>query len=518
MSQIIRSEGLLRIAVTVLSLTACVAKLHAATIYVPNSSFELPVTTFADPQIDSWQKSPKPDWYDESGGYAWSQLTGVFLNTSVTNLDHIDNCDGNQGMFLFAVPQVALYQDFSSTDRTNSVPSHAFNAKFTPGNAYTLTVGVIGGGGGMANGASLELSLYYRDASSNLVTVATTNITFSSAIFSNTTHFIDFSVQTPAAKSSDPWAGQNIGVQLLSTAAPNLAGGYWDLDNVRLTETIPVPNGSFELPVTTYADPQIDSWQKTPKPAWYDESGGYAWAQLTGVFLNSSVTNVDHIDNSEGNQALFLFAVPQVALFQDYDSVGGTNATPTHAFDAIFEVGKAYALTVGVIAGGGGMTGGANLEVSLYYREGATNRTTVAATNVTYSSSVFSNNTHFIDFTLPVPVVKASDPWAGQHVGIQFMSAVGPDQVGGYWDLENVRLSAIRGAALMSPGWTNGQFSAALQSEPGLRFEIMAATNLASSASNWVSLGTVTNVTGSIPIIDPGTNAIQRFYRAVQVP
>ena len=142
----------------------------------------------------------------------------------------------------------------------------------------------------------------------------------------------------------------------------------------------------------------------------------------------------------------------------------------------------------------------------------------MAATNVTYSSSVFSNNTHFIDFTLPVPVVKASDPWAGQHVGIQFMSAVGPDQVGGYWDLENVRLSAIRGAALMSPGWTNGQFSAALQSEPGLRFEIMAATNLASSASNWVSLGTVTNVTGSIPIIDPGTNAIQRFYRAVQVP
>ena len=46
---------------------------------------------------------------------------------------------------------------------------------------------------------------------------------------------------------------------------------------------IPVPNASFEAPDTEFADPAIHAWQKTPKPEWYDESGGNLWIQLTGV-------------------------------------------------------------------------------------------------------------------------------------------------------------------------------------------------------------------------------------------
>src|SRR5438552_17921241 len=90
--------------------------LRGASISIPNSSFESPVTMFVDTHIDSWQKSAKPPCYDESGGYLWDQLTGTFKNTPPTIADHIDNCDGNQAAWMFAVPEVAIFQDYDSVD------------------------------------------------------------------------------------------------------------------------------------------------------------------------------------------------------------------------------------------------------------------------------------------------------------------------------------------------------------------------------------------------------------------
>lgn len=158
-----------------------------------------------------------------------------------------------------------------------------------------------------------------------------------------------------------------------------------------------LPNASFESPPTAFVNPQVDSWQKTPKPFWYDESSGYLWSQLTGAFVNTAAGSADHIDNVDGNQAAFLFAVPEVGLFQDYDSIGGTNLTPVHAFEAIFQTGKAYSLSVGVIGGGGGMTNGASLQIGLYYRDAAGAQVTLVATNVTYSPADFPTTTHFVD-------------------------------------------------------------------------------------------------------------------------
>ena len=211
--------------------------LRAGSIAVPNGSFESPETGFADPRVDSWQKTPKPVWYDESGGNLWDQLTGVFRNTAAGSADYIDNCDGNQALFLFALPQVGFFQDFDSVDGTNSIPSHAFDVRFKAGSSYRLTVGAMGGGGGMLSGASMEASLYYRDASSNRVTVAATSITNTVEAFPDRTHFVDFYVDVPVVKESDAWAGRNMGVMLVSTVAPNLIGGYWDLDNIRLSST-----------------------------------------------------------------------------------------------------------------------------------------------------------------------------------------------------------------------------------------------------------------------------------------
>ncbi|MEO6034296.1 MAG: hypothetical protein ABIQ35_03490, partial [Verrucomicrobiota bacterium] len=124
-------------------------EVHAETENIPNGSFELPATTFVNINIDSWQKSEKPAWYDDNGGFFWTQLTGIFKNTGPTSSDHIDNCDGSQAIWLFAVPEVALFQDYDSIDWQNLPPNHAFNSTFEPGRSYTLTVGVIGGGGNM---------------------------------------------------------------------------------------------------------------------------------------------------------------------------------------------------------------------------------------------------------------------------------------------------------------------------------------------------------------------------------
>lgn len=273
--------------------------------------------------------------------------------------------------------------------------------------------------------------------------------------------------------------------------------------------TIAVPNASFESPPTSFVSIYVDSWQQTPQPDLGDES---TWQ--TGVFSNSPPP----IDNCDGNQAAFLLVDTnhEVALFQDYDSTDYANPTPTHAFNATFEAGKSYTLTVGVIGGGGGMNEGATLDLSLYYRDALSNIVTVAATNIAYTASLFPSHTHLVDFQALVPTIRASDPWSGRHIGIQLLAE--PDPQGGYWDVDNVRLSSTVAPLLLSPVRTNGGFAFTLESEPGLRFEMLASTNIALPLSNWTSLGTLTNVSGTMPFLDSATNFNRRFYRALQLP
>jgi len=207
---------------------------HAGAICIPNASFESPETAFVSIDIDSWQKSPTPWWYDESAGFLWSQLTGVFLNVPATDPDYIDNCDGNQAVWLFAVPEVELFQDLTAT--------------FDVGQTYHLTVGIIGGGGNMEDDVPIEIRLYYRDAEDNKVTVGATTFTYNSGT-GYVKHFNDVYLDIPRVTAINPWAGKNIGVQLVSALTladldpdTGKAGGFWDLDNVRLTKSGPVPD------------------------------------------------------------------------------------------------------------------------------------------------------------------------------------------------------------------------------------------------------------------------------------
>lgn len=280
--------------------------------------------------------------------------------------------------------------------------------------------------------------------------------------------------------------------------------------------TIYIPNGSFESPTTAFVDTRIDSWQKTPVPFWYNEATNGPWDNLVGLFLNTPPGDAQHIDNCDGNQAIWLFAYPQVGLFQDFNSTDWSNSTPTHAFNAQFEAGKSYDLTVGAIGGGGGMLRNATMQISLYYRDAASNMVMVAATTITNTLDVFSNETHLVDFRVNVPTVSASDAWAGQHIGMAITSTVGTNLAGGYWDLDNVRLTET--PILTGSAATNGQFGFTLESTPGLRFEILASTDVTLPLSNWASLGTLTNDTGSVFFSEPLTNSARRFYRARQLP
>ncbi len=439
---------------------------------------------------------------------------GLFLNTTNGSADHIDNMDGEQGAYLFALPDLSIFQDDNTFTGTNA-PNHNFQARFEAGKSYALTVGLLGGGGGMTNGATYEISLYYRDASSNAITVVARSITNSSDLFPTNTHLTDFQVILPTVKASDAWAGKNIGIRLASTVGFDLQGGYWDLDNVRLTESL-VPNNSFESPQTLLATPSIDEWQKVPEPVWYNGGGGFPWEQTMGLFLNTTNGSADHIDNMDGEQGAYLFALPDLSIFQDDNTFTGTNA-PNHNFQARFETGKSYALTVGLLGGGGGMTNGATFEISFYYRDVSSNAITVAATSITNSSDLFPTNTHLTDFQVILPTVKASDAWAGKNIGIRLASTVGFDLQGGYWDLDNVRLTVVADPVLKNIEVSGEQTQFEIDSEPG-RYEILAGTDLTLPLSAWTSLGVITNVSGNFSFTDVSVNPGNRFYQVRQSP
>jgi hypothetical protein len=335
----------------------------------------------------------------------------------------------------------------------------------------------------------------------------------------------DFTPMPPAARQGSPRHRKAthsafrssvlaavLGMAVLAGLATTLRGG-----------TLYLPNNSFESPtvppVSPYATNAIDFWEVSPQPDWYDPSQNYdtPWDDLAGVFYNVPYPET-FITNCDGSQAAYLFALPGMAVFQDYDSVSGTDTFPSHAFNAQFKPGRSYTLTVGLTSSTEEpLNPGATFQISLYYRDSSSNMVTVAATNVTFDTTVFTNLLQFLDFQAQLPTVQAGDAWAGQNIGVQLGSTVDFSLVGGVWDLDNVRLVETVTPALANAGVTNGQIGFTLLSEPGLAFEIQAAPNLAATSGQWVTIGTLTNVTGTTSFADALTNAHQRFYRAHQL-
>ncbi len=264
---------------------------------------------------------------------------------------------------------------------------------------------------------------------------------------------------------------------------------------------LPIPNGSFESPKTLFAGIYLDSWQKLPKPPWYDESGPFLWDQVTGAFKNTADGSFDHIGNLDGIQAAFVFAIPEAGFFQDYESKDWNDPEPSRAFDVRFEVGQAYQLTAGIIGGGGNMLEGATLDLSLYFRNDAGAVVPVGLTTITNRADLTPGRTNLVDFVVQVPVVMATDPWAGRHLGIQVRSTTPFELEGGYWDVDHLRLEAIPEPVVtlkLEP--VDGQLRLSWASRSGWTYQIQTSFNL-QSWTDWGAplAGTDTELRQMVP-------------------
>ncbi|MGD8786780.1 MAG: hypothetical protein PVJ60_05100, partial [Phycisphaerales bacterium] len=376
------------------------SEVRSASIPIDNASFEAPAidpNAFpAVPLVAQWTEVD----LDTTG----STNTGVFANTAEDSPDHIINADGKQLAFLSSETGNALEQDL--------------NATYTVGCDYRLTVAV---GVSMRFPPSsetptdtLELVLYYRDANEPVDIVCQTVIAMP---WSQTLE--DFSVYLPAVQSGDAWAGKSIGIALRSAG---MAGGFWDLDNVRLIESVPVSipigNASFEAPAIDPnafpAVPLADQWTEL-------DVDTFASAN-TGVFANTAEGSPDHIINPDGSQLAFLATETGNGFEQD--------------LEATYKVGCDYRLTVAVGVSyrfpPSAEIPADMLEIVLYYRDGNEPVDIVCQTVTALPwSSILQ------DFSVHLPTVGSDDEWVDKNIGVAMRSAGMP---GGYWDLDNVRL------------------------------------------------------------------------------
>ncbi len=374
-----------------------------ASISIENASFEAPVVDpngfGAVPFADGWTEI---DLDAETG-----TNTGVFANTAADSPDHVINADGVQLAFLGSETGNAFVQDLIDT--------------YKVGCDYRLTVAV-----GVSNMFPpsmvepvdmLELVLFHRDAN-DVVEIAHQSV---QATGFSSTELVDFSLYLPAVQPDDAWAGMNIGIGLHAAGMP---GGFWDIDNVRLTESlpvsIPIENASFELPVV---DP--NGFPAVPFVAGWTEIDVDTEASTnTGVFANTSPESWDHKTNADGNQLVFLGSQAGNAIEQD--------------LTAVYEVGCDYRLTV--VAGVSSRYAPSSeipvdlLELALYYRDG-TEVVDIASRTI---DATGLSPLHSKDISLYLPTVQPGDAWTGAGIGVALRSIGMP---GGFWALDNVRLA-----------------------------------------------------------------------------
>ncbi len=368
-----------------------------------NASFELPVVDpngfGALPFADGWTELD----VDTEG----STNTGVFANTPADSPDHLSNADGNQLAFLGSQAGNGFEQVLDSVYHVGCdyrlTIAAGVSAMFPPSSEDPVD--------------SVDLVLYAVDGP-NSVEVASQSL---DAVGLSSTQLVDFSIYLPPVDASDVWAGKPIGVAIRSAG---VAGGFWDLDNVRLTESLPVAiaieNPSFESPVVDVngfgALPFVEGWVELD----VDTEG----SANTGVFANTPEGSPDRLINADGSQLAFLGSEQGNALEQDVQ--------------ANFEVGCAYRLTVAVGVSSRFPPSAAEpmdtLALVLQYRDG--DEIVDVAQQVVEAPGQVS--TKLADFSVYVPVVQAGDAWAGKQISVAIRSA---GQAGGFWDLDDVRLA-----------------------------------------------------------------------------
>ena len=378
---------------------------ESASIAIENASFEAPVVDPggfpAVPDVEGWTEID----LDPFG----STNTGVFANTPKGNEDHVANADGSQLAFLGSGRGNALKQHLAATYKVGCdyrlTAAAGISMRFPPAVEPPTD--------------ALELVLYYCD-DANCVDITCETI---EATGLSSTQLQDFSVYVPTVRPDDAWAGKPIGVAIRAAGA---AGGFWDLDDVRLVEllpvSIPIENASFEVPAIDPTGfpvlPYMDSWAEIDR----DPLG----STNTGLFANTPDGSADHVVNADGSQLAFLGSQRGNSLEQDLGTV--------------YHVGCDYRLTVA--AGISERFPPAveesvdTLDLVLYYREGA-NAVDIVCEAI---EATGLSGTHLLNFSAYLATVQPGDAWAGKPIGIAIRAA---GVAGGFWDLDNVRLTEL---------------------------------------------------------------------------
>ncbi|MEI9894981.1 MAG: PEP-CTERM sorting domain-containing protein [Chthoniobacter sp.] len=222
-----------------------------------------------------------------------------------------------------------------------------------------------------------------------------------------------------------------------------LAGGIGVAFSVRGQTVIPVDNFSFENPTTTFVTTVMPSWQKVSQAADFDPNQGFTWDQESGIFVNTPPSSTtDHVTNLDGNQSAYLFSDQGVGIYQ--------------TLSATYQLGQSYHLTVGIIGQGGGMPDGATIQIQLYYLTPDNTMVTLASTTATENATNFPDHTTMFDYSADVSTVGLFDVWLGRPIGIEIISPeTGAAFLGGYWDVDDVRLTSApepASAALLAIG------------------------------------------------------------------
>ena len=196
----------------VVALTAATDVLRAAAIPVPNASFESPATTFVETNMDSWQKSSKPDWYNEGAGFTWVSNSPASSKTHrppvPITLPTATRAGGLavRGAGGGTVPRLRL----GGLERP--VPDARLQCHLPNGQSLPTR---------HRRHLRRRRDAPQRDAGGQPVLPrcreqqgdrAATSITNTPGVFSNNAHLIDFQVQVPVVKVGDAWAGQHIEV------------------------------------------------------------------------------------------------------------------------------------------------------------------------------------------------------------------------------------------------------------------------------------------------------------------
>lgn len=202
--------------IVITAIFLAIASVQADSINIPNHSFEIPAI---DPNGGFPAIPFTSSWTEDDVDVPLSRNTGTFLNTAPGNDDHLFNVDGNQLAFLNSTDGNAFWQYLPAT--------------YQQGKSYRLTVGVcISLRFPPPEGTPLILELHYLSGA-DPNDVGSIIFTQAPAPDPNSRTVEDFSVSLPTVQPGDSWAGKNIGIAIRATGE---AGGYWDIDNVRLME------------------------------------------------------------------------------------------------------------------------------------------------------------------------------------------------------------------------------------------------------------------------------------------